>query len=124
MLGCAFAFGRRFIDTLLDVARLLAHLPNHTTGVGVKNAIAVHIADAPDSVADPLFKIEFGVAGDLAREHNQVAFREGLASNAAQRILLETGIENVIADCIANFVGMPFGDRFRGKNVTMRHNKR
>ena len=51
LLGGAFAFSRRLIDTLLDVARLLAHLPNHTTGVGVKNAIAVDVSDVADRSA-------------------------------------------------------------------------
>ena len=74
-----------------------------------------------DSVADPLFKIKLGVACDLAGEHDQVAFRERFASDAAQRILFETGVEDVIADGIANFVGMTFGDGFGGKDVTMRH---
>ena len=121
MLGRSLAFSRRLIDTLLDVARLLAHLPDHTAGVGVKNAIAIHIADAPNSVANPVFKIEFGVACDLAREDNQVAFRECFASDAAQRILFEAGIEDVITDSIANFVGMTFCDLFGGKDVTMGH---
>ena len=87
----------------------------------MKNAIAVYIADTPDSVTDPLFKIKFGVACDLAREHNQVAFRERFASDAAQRILFEAGVKDVITDGVANFVGMTFRDRFGGKDVTMGH---
>jgi hypothetical protein len=66
------------------------------------------------------FKIEFGVACDLAREDNQL-LAKGFASDAAQRILFEAGIEDVITDSIANFVGMTFCDRFGGKDVTMGH---
>jgi hypothetical protein len=38
--------------------------------------------------------------------------------------LFEAGVEDVITDCIANFVGMTFRDRFGGKDVTMGHNKK
>jgi hypothetical protein len=37
--------------------------------------------------------------------------------------LVETGVEDVIADGIANFVRVTFSDRFGGKDVTMRHGK-
>ena len=87
----------------------------------MKNAIAVHVPDVAYGGADLLLKIKLCVARNFASEHNEVAFCEGFASDATQWILLETGVENVITDCIANFVRMPFGDGFRGKNVTTRH---
>jgi len=116
-----FPIGCYLVDALLYVARLLAHFADHPAGVGMKNAITVYVSDVADGGADSLFEIKLRVAGDLARENDQVAFREGFASDAAQWILLETGVENVIADRIANFIGMTFGDGFRGKNVTMGH---
>src|SRR5436190_18178051 len=94
-----------------------------TAGVGVKNAIAVDISNAANRVANAFFKIKLRIAGNLAGKHNEVAFRERLAGHAAQRILFETGIENVIADCVANFVRMTFGNGFGGKDITMRHGK-
>jgi hypothetical protein len=36
--------------------------------------------------------------------------------------LLEAGIENGIGDGIGDFVRMAFTDRFRGKDITTRHN--
>ena len=119
LLCACFAFRRGLIDTLLDVARLLAHFADHPAGVGMKNAIPVDVSNTANRIPDSLFEIKFRVARDFACKHDQVALREGFASDATQRILLETGIENVIADRIANFIGMTFGDRFRGKNVTM-----
>src|SRR5439155_7634255 len=116
-----FALGRGTADTLFDVARLFAHLANDATSVGVKNAIAIHVTDAADGIADTLFKIELGVTGDFAREDNEVAFGERLAGDTAQRVLCEPGVQHVIADGIANFIGMTFGDRFGGKDVAVRH---
>jgi hypothetical protein len=92
LLGRAFSLRRGLIDTLFDVARLLGHFANHTAGVGVKNAIAVDISNAANRVANAFFKIKLRIAGNLAGKHNQIALRERLASNAAQRILFETGV--------------------------------
>lgn len=124
MLGGIFAISRGLIDTLFDVARLLAHFANHAASVRVKNAIAVRVSDVANGLSRTLFEIELGVACDLTRQHNQVAFGQRFARDAAERVLLKTGIENVIADRIADFVWMTFGDRFGGKNETMRHEKK
>ncbi len=102
---------------------MLAHFANDAAGVGLERAIAIHVSDAADGVANPLVKVKLRVARNLAREHDQVAFRQRFASDAAQRVLLEAGIKNVIADGVADFIGVTFRDRFRGKNITMRHRK-
>ena len=73
------------------------------------------------AAADLLLKIKLCVACNFASQHDEVAFCEGFAGDPTQWILLEAGIKNVIADGIANFVGMTFGDGFGGKNVTVRH---
>ncbi len=83
----------------------------------MKNAIAIHVTDAADGIADALIKIELGVAGDFSGQDNEVAFGERLASDSALWVLFEAGVEDVIADGIANFIGMTFGDRFGGKDV-------
>ena len=123
LLGSAFAFGRRLIHTLLDIARLLGHFANHPAGIGVKNAIAVYISNAANCVPNPLFEIKLRITRNLPGENNEIAFGERLASDSAQRVRVETGVKNVIADGIANFVRVTFSDRFGGKNVTMRHGK-
>ena len=122
LLGSSFSVRRNAIDTLFDVARLLAHLPNHPAGVCVKNAIAVDVSDVADRSADALFKIKLRVGRNFAGQDDEVAFCESFASDATQRILFETGVENVIADGVANFVGMAFGDGLRRKDVTAGHN--
>ena len=87
----------------------------------MKNAIAVHISNAANRLANALFEIKLRVARNLAGEHDEVAFGEGLASDATERVLIETGIKNVIADRVADFIGMTFGNGFGGKDVAMRH---
>src|SRR5205807_6865838 len=89
LLGRAFALGRGVIDTLFNVAGLLAHFANHPAGIGVKNAIAVHISNAANRLANALFEIKLRVARNLAGEHDEVAFGEGLASDATERVLIE-----------------------------------
>src|SRR5204862_4180400 len=94
---------------------------NDPAGIGVKNAVAVHISDVADGSAHVLFKVKLRVAGYFAGDDDEVAFGERFASHAAQWILLKTSVENVIADGIANFIGMTFGNGFGGKDVTTGH---
>jgi hypothetical protein len=121
LLGRAFPFRRGFIHPLLDIARLLGHLANDPAGISVKNAIAVDITNVAHGLAHVFIELKFGVARDLPREHHQIALGQCFAGHPAERVLLQTGIEDVIANRVADFVGMAFGDGFRGKNVTARH---
>src|SRR5437660_3028737 len=121
LLGSSFSVRRNAIDTLFDIARLLAHLPNHPAGVCVKTAIAVHVSDVTDRSAHALFKIKLRVGRNFTGQDDEVAFCESFTSHAAQRILLKTYVENVIAYRVANLVGMAFSDRLGRKNVTARH---
>ena len=100
---------------------MFAHLANDAAGIGVKDAIAIHVANAADGLANPLFEVKLGITRYLARQHNEVALGQCFARDPAERVLLEAGIENVIADRVANFIGMTFRDRFRGKDIMMRH---
>ena len=98
------------IDTLFNIARLLTDFTNDAAGVRMKHAIAVHITNIANGFADALDVIKLCVARDLTGKHNQITFCERLARDAAQRVLLEAGVKNVIADRVANFVGVTFRD--------------
>src|SRR6476660_7983432 len=115
------SFCRSLIDSLFDIARLLAHLTNDPARIGVKNAISVDISDVADAGAYTLLKVKLRVAGYFAGDDDEIAFGECFASHATQRVLFKTSVENVIADGIANFIGVTFGDGFRRKDVTTRH---
>ena len=121
LLCGVLSFSCACIDSLFDIAGLLAHFTNNPAGVGVKNAIVIDVSDVADGGAHVLLKVKLRIAGYLAADDDEVAFGERFASHATQRILLKTGVENVIADGVANFVGMTFGDGFGRKNVTTRH---
>src|SRR5947208_7823031 len=121
LFGSTLSFSRSLIDSLFDIARLFAHFTNHPACVGVKNAIAIDISDVADGGAHALLKVKLRVAGYLPGEDDEIAFGERFASHAAQRILLKTSVENVIADGIANFIGMTFGNGFGRKDVTTGH---
>ena len=110
MLVRLLSFSRNAIDALFNIARLLAHLTNHAARVCVKNAIAVYVADVANGGAHALLEIKLRIACYLPRDNDEVSFRKSLAGYAAQGVLFETGIKNAIADGVANFVGMTFGD--------------
>src|SRR4029077_4149797 len=121
LLGSVFSLRRCFIDPLFNVARLLRHFPDHAAGVGVENAIAIDVADVANGGAYPLLKIKLRIAGYLPGKHDEVSLGKGLAGDATQRIRFETGVENVIADGVADFIGMTFGDGLGRKDVTAGH---
>jgi hypothetical protein len=100
---------------------LLGHLADYPAGISVKNAIAVDVTNVAHGLADVFVEFKFSVACDLARENYQIALGQRFAGYPAERVLLQTGIQDIIADRIADFVGMAFGNRFGGKNVTARH---
>jgi hypothetical protein len=100
---------------------LLRHLANNAAGIGVENTIAVYVPDAAHGIAYLFSEIEPGVAGDLARQHYQIAFGQRFAGYSTQWVLFETGVENVIANRVADLIGVAFSNGLGGKNVTARH---
>src|SRR5438132_9643147 len=86
------SFGRSLIDSLFDIAGLLAHFANHPAGVGVKNAIAIDISDVADGRAHALLKVKLRVASYFPGDDDEGAFGESFTSHAAQRIVLETSV--------------------------------
>ena len=98
----------------------IAAATNRKSG-SVKSTIAVHITNVADRGANPLLKVNLRVAGNFTGQHDEISLGQRLAGDAAQGILLETRIENGIADGVADFIRMTFGDGFGRKNVTARH---
>jgi len=119
LFGGSFVFGCGLIDTLLDIARLLAHRAKHLAGVGMETAIAIHVSNLTNGGARLSDEIETRVARDFAGKHDKITFSESFAGHSALRILFETGIEHVIAYRVANFVWMTFGDGLRRKNMAI-----
>ena len=75
------------------------------------------VADIGDDTADDGLPVDFRLGGDFTGNDNEVGCAESFTSHAALGILSQAGVEDRIGDLIGNFVGMPFGNRFRSKNV-------
>ena len=65
-----------------------------------------------------LREIDVAAGGDLAGDDRQAGRDERLAGDAADGILREDGVENRIGDLVGDLVGMPFGHRLRGEEIT------
>ena len=101
------------VHPLSDVLRLLAQGVDEEKRVGVEFAVVVGVADVFNRRFDHLVIIEHRIGGDLTAEHDEIVFDHRFAGNPAGRILAETRVQHTVADQVANFVGMSFGDRFR-----------
>ena len=124
LLGCALVIRRGLVDALLDIARLLAHSAKHLAGVGVKTTILVGVADVADRLTSKGDEIETGVARNFTGENDEVALGQSLARDTALRILFQTSIEHVIADRIADFIGVTFGNGLGREDMARHDNKR
>src|SRR5207244_13532702 len=68
-------------------------------------------------------EIETGIARDFTGENNQIALGQSLAGYAALRILFQTGIEDVIANRIADFIWVALGDGLGRKDMARHGNE-
>src|SRR5206468_8913641 len=80
----------------------------------------IAISDLAHGLTDDLLVIECRIGRDLACEHDRVALAQGLAGDAALRVLLEAGVEDRVGDVIADLVGVTLGYRF-GREREARH---
>src|SRR2546427_4024019 len=112
------SFSRSLIDSLFNIARLLAHFTNHPAGVGVKNAVAVHISDVANGRAHALLEIKLRIAGYLPGDHHEIALGKGLASHATRRVLFKTNAEKRIPAWVAKPIGLSFRYALAGKNTS------
>ena len=112
---------RVVIDALRDVVALLAQRAENLAGVGLEQAVLVRVADLADGRAGFGEIIELRVGRDLAGEDDDVALGERFAGHAAVGVLGEAGVEDAVADRVANLVGVSFGDGFAGKDVMASH---
>ena len=98
-----------------DVAGLLVDVGDDGAGVAVEAVLGPVIADIQHHLAGDLWDIHIAVGGDLAHDVDQARGGAGLAGHAAIGVLLQDGVQNGVADLVADFVGMPLGDGFGGK---------
>ena len=98
-----------------DIAGLLVDVGDHGAGVAVEAVLGPVIADVQHHLTGDLGDIHVAVGGDLAHDVDQARGHAGLAGHTAIGILLHDGVQNRIADLVADFVGMSLRHGFRGK---------
>src|SRR5207245_596051 len=77
-----------------DVARLLVDRADDRAGVRIEAVEGVVVADGGDDAAHQRLEIDVGLGGDLACDHDQAGGGQGLTSDTAVGVLLETLVED------------------------------
>ena len=115
-LGIAAALGlQALVHAQGDVTALLVDVGDNGAGVSVKAVFGAVIADVQHHLTGDLGDVHIAVGGDLAHNVDQARRSAGLAGHAAVGILFQNGVQHGIGDLVADLVGMPLGDGFRGE---------
>ena len=123
LLGGFLAVRGLGIDALGDVGALRGDRVHDEHLVGVKNIIVVRVADFANGLTGNGAEVKFRLGGDFAADHDQVALGVGLARDAAAGILRQTGVEDGVGNCVADFVRMAFADGLGGEYEVFAHVK-
>ena len=83
-----------------------------TGTVPIPEFVAGIVADLDDLLPHDGRDVEVGVGGYLSGDQDVTGAGYGLAGDAAQGVFSETGVEDGVADCVAEFVGVAFGHGF------------
>ena len=92
-----------------------------TARFGVESDARFGVADALDRLPNDLAKIDPRRRRDLPKDRGQPCGHHGFARNARVRIEMEERVEHRVGDRIGDLVGVPFGDGFRGEEMTFGH---
>src|SRR5262249_20483492 len=112
------------IDPHRDVRRLRVHVADDVARVGGELHLRVGVADLLDGLAGQFLDVadsQRGLGGDLAGDNGQVGGDEGLAGDAAGRVVLEAEVEDRVGDLIGHLVRVAHGDRLTGKQEALAH---
>ena len=105
------------VHALADVRTLARQFDGHLAIVRSEAAVRIGVADSQYRFTDNLFHIGLGGGRNLARDPDVLVFYHRLASYPAAWIGGQHAVKNRVGNLIADFVGMPFGDRFGGKQI-------
>ena len=67
-------------------------------------------------------EIQLRLGGDFAADDDEVGLGVGFAGDAAELVLREAGVQDVIRNGVADLVGMALADRLRRKDEIFAHN--
>ena len=96
LLGGFFSSHASGIDPLSDIRALTCEGIHDVDAISMEDIVVMGVSDSANGGTDQLVVVEFGTGGNFSRDHNEIGFNKGLTSDAADWILLETGIENGI----------------------------
>ena len=115
VLSALAAGFQRIVNAHGDVGRLLIQHDLYSTGLGVKTAGAVLVADLGNGVADDLVVLNGSLGGDLTHHQHHAGGGNGLACNAGHGVLCKMCIQDSVGDGVADLIGMALGHGFGSK---------
>jgi hypothetical protein len=113
----AFARLEGVVDSLRDVGRLPPDRDGHAARAAVEPDVGRVVADVGDALTDDPGDVDVRRGGDLARDVDQPRRHQRLDGDPRVPVFGQQGIEDRIADLVADLVGMPLGHRFGGEQT-------
>src|SRR5208337_349015 len=104
--------GAAGIDAHGDVAGLFVDAGDDGAGVAVEAVEGVVVANALHGAANDLLKVDVSFGGDFSGDDDEAGRGESFASDAADGILGEAGVEYGIGNLVGDFIGMAFSYGF------------
>jgi hypothetical protein len=94
------------VKTLSDIWGLLLNGDQKVAGLVVEALGRVIVTNVLDGITDGLLVVEFGLGGNLTKDHDHTSLGGSLASDLGEGILTQAGIENGIRDLISDLIGV------------------
>ena len=99
------------------VRRLPVDGRQHRAGVGIEPELGPRVPNVADGVPHHVREIGRAGAGDLAGDHHEAGRQQGLAGDAAGRVLREDGVDDAVRHLVCDLVRMALGDGFRREEI-------
>ena len=115
----ALVAGAPCVHAERNITRLFVNAGNYGAGVGIKSIKRAVVADRGNDSPHQGLEINVGLGGDFAGDHDQTGGGQGLTGHATHGVIGQAGVEDAIRNLIGDFIGVAFGDRFRGKKITV-----
>ncbi|MPN19659.1 hypothetical protein SDC9_167031 [bioreactor metagenome] len=106
-----------FGHPLGNIRRLFVHRHHDLGRVGRKADRRINITDVPHDIERDFLPVDLALGRDFTGNHDQIGRGQRFTGHPAFRIAGQTGIQNRVGNLIAHLIGMPFGNRFRSKDV-------
>ncbi|BBG31385.1 glutamyl-tRNA reductase [Zymobacter palmae] len=114
-------FGAATIDALSDIDALLADQVDDTARCAVETDLRRGITDIENHVTNQVFQVNPCACGDLACHYRHASLDQRFTRNTCLLVTCNQGVQYRVRNLIRDLVGMPFGYRFRSKEVGVAH---